>query len=40
MGVGPLDANLKPRNSTWLKKADLIFVVSEPFLHKCAIQGL
>ena len=26
--VGPLDVNLKPRNSTWLQKADLIFVVS------------
>uniref|UniRef100_A0ACD5WSK0 Uncharacterized protein n=1 Tax=Avena sativa TaxID=4498 RepID=A0ACD5WSK0_AVESA len=26
MGIGPLDANLKPRNSTWLQKADLIFV--------------
>ncbi|VFQ77817.1 unnamed protein product [Cuscuta campestris] len=24
--VGPLDINLKPRNSTWLKKADLLFV--------------
>ncbi|XP_059314755.1 serine carboxypeptidase-like 51 [Lycium ferocissimum] len=24
--VGPLDTNLKPRNSTWLKKADLLFV--------------
>ncbi|KAI7756615.1 hypothetical protein M8C21_021366, partial [Ambrosia artemisiifolia] len=24
--VGPLDRNLKPRNSTWLKKADLLFV--------------
>ncbi|CAN0898982.1 Serine carboxypeptidase-like 51 [Linum grandiflorum] len=26
--VGPLDANLKPRNSTWLKMADLLFVDS------------
>ncbi|VAH04797.1 unnamed protein product [Triticum turgidum subsp. durum] len=26
MEVGPLDVNLKPRNSTWLQKADLIFV--------------
>jgi serine carboxypeptidase 1 len=26
--VGPLDVDLKPRNSTWLHKADLIFVVS------------
>lgn len=25
--VGPLDTFLKPRNSTWLKKADLLFVV-------------
>ncbi|XP_042442406.1 serine carboxypeptidase-like 51 [Zingiber officinale] len=24
--VGPLDANLKPRKSTWLQKADLLFV--------------
>ncbi|CAN0858674.1 Serine carboxypeptidase-like 51 [Linum grandiflorum] len=24
--VDPLDANLKPRNSTWLKMADLLFV--------------
>ncbi|KAJ1296857.1 hypothetical protein BS78_01G334500 [Paspalum vaginatum] len=24
--VGPLDVNLQPRNSTWLQKADLIFV--------------
>ncbi|KAF5447609.1 hypothetical protein F2P56_033149 [Juglans regia] len=24
--VGPLDADLKPRNSTWLRKADLLFV--------------
>ncbi|XP_040862951.1 serine carboxypeptidase-like 51 isoform X1 [Glycine max] len=24
--VGPLDTSLKPRNSTWLKKADLLFV--------------
>ncbi|XP_047322231.1 serine carboxypeptidase-like 51 [Impatiens glandulifera] len=23
---GPLDTNLKPRNSTWLRKADLLFV--------------
>jgi hypothetical protein len=27
--VGPLDVDLKPRNSTWLQKADLIFVVSQ-----------
>ncbi|GFS45831.1 serine carboxypeptidase-like 51 [Actinidia rufa] len=26
--LGPLDANLKPRNSTWLIKADLLFVDS------------
>ncbi|KAM0867317.1 hypothetical protein ACQ4PT_042075 [Festuca glaucescens] len=31
--IGLLDANLKQRNSTWLQKADLIFVVSELFLH-------
>lgn len=24
--VGPLDTNLKPRNSTWLQRADLLFV--------------
>ncbi|PIA43732.1 hypothetical protein AQUCO_01800057v1 [Aquilegia coerulea] len=24
--VGPLDTNLKPKNSTWLQKADLLFV--------------
>ncbi|KAE8693043.1 Serine carboxypeptidase-like 51 [Hibiscus syriacus] len=24
--IGPLDTDLKPRNSTWLKKADLLFV--------------
>ncbi|KAL6593713.1 hypothetical protein ACP70R_048614 [Stipagrostis hirtigluma subsp. patula] len=24
--IGPLDVDLKPRNSTWLQKADLIFV--------------
>ncbi|KAL5995864.1 Serine carboxypeptidase-like 51 [Asimina triloba] len=26
MEVGPLDTDLKPRNSTWLQKADLLFV--------------
>ncbi|XP_031485820.1 serine carboxypeptidase-like 51 [Nymphaea colorata] len=26
--IGPLDTNLKPRNSTWLRKADLLFVDS------------
>ncbi|KAK3006232.1 hypothetical protein RJ639_016803, partial [Escallonia herrerae] len=26
--IGPLDTNLEPRNSTWLKKADLLFVDS------------
>lgn len=26
--IGPLDVNLKPRNFTWLKKADLLFVVT------------
>jgi len=37
--VGPLNTDLKPRNSTWLQKADLLFVVItlkksffEPFL--------
>uniref|UniRef100_A0A0D3FJE5 Uncharacterized protein n=1 Tax=Oryza barthii TaxID=65489 RepID=A0A0D3FJE5_9ORYZ len=25
--IGPLDVDLKPRNTSWLKKADLIFVV-------------
>eukprot|EP00268_Persea_americana_P008478 TRINITY_DN13282_c0_g2_i4.p1 TRINITY_DN13282_c0_g2~~TRINITY_DN13282_c0_g2_i4.p1 ORF type:complete len:143 (-),score=18.79 TRINITY_DN13282_c0_g2_i4:699-1127(-) len=25
--IGPLDTNLKPRKSTWLQKADLLFVV-------------
>ncbi|KAG6629738.1 serine carboxypeptidase-like 51 isoform X1 [Carya illinoinensis] len=24
--IGPLDSDLKPRNSTWLRKADLLFV--------------
>ncbi|KAI4368733.1 hypothetical protein MLD38_017256 [Melastoma candidum] len=24
--IGPLDTNLRPRNSTWLQKADLLFV--------------
>ncbi|XP_077226085.1 serine carboxypeptidase-like 51 [Tasmannia lanceolata] len=24
--IGPLDSNLEPRNSTWLQKADLLFV--------------
>jgi hypothetical protein len=28
--VGPLDTDLKPRNSTWLQIADLLFVVSQP----------
>jgi serine carboxypeptidase 1 len=27
MEIGPLDTNLKPRPSTWLSKADLLFVV-------------
>ncbi|KAL3532011.1 hypothetical protein ACH5RR_005532 [Cinchona calisaya] len=26
--IGPLDVNLEPRNSTWLQKADLLFVDS------------
>jgi hypothetical protein len=25
--IGPLDTYLKPRNSTWLQVADLLFVV-------------
>nr|CAB3486379.1 unnamed protein product [Digitaria exilis] len=29
MEIGPLDMNLEPRESTWLKKADLIFVVRQ-----------
>jgi hypothetical protein len=35
MGVGPLDTNLKPRNSTWLQKADLLFVVRDLFQLSC-----
>lgn len=38
--VGPLDTNLKSRNSTWLKKADLLFVVNsleKPYLFKSCI---
>lgn len=31
--VGPLDTFLKPRNSTWLQKADLLFVVSITFFR-------
>jgi hypothetical protein len=27
-----LDVDLKPRNTSWLKKADLIFVVGLPLL--------
>lgn len=27
MEIGPLDGNLQPRNLTWLRKADLLFVV-------------
>lgn len=26
--IGPLDIDLKPRNSTWLQNADLLFVVN------------
>lgn len=26
MEIGPLDVNLKPRNETWLKKANLLFI--------------
>lgn len=29
--IGPLDTDLKPRNSTWLQKADLLFVVLSLF---------
>jgi serine carboxypeptidase 1 len=29
--IGPLDVSLNPRNSTWLQKADLIFVVSTQY---------
>jgi serine carboxypeptidase 1 len=28
MEIGPLDEKLKPRATTWLAKADLLFVVS------------
>lgn len=28
MEIGPLDPELKPRATTWLAKADLLFVVS------------
>jgi serine carboxypeptidase 1 len=28
MEIGPLDTDLKPRATTWLNKADLLFVVS------------
>ena len=31
MEIGPLDADLKPRATTWLSKADLLFVVSTLF---------
>ncbi|KAF8396492.1 hypothetical protein HHK36_018115 [Tetracentron sinense] len=32
--IGPLGTDLKPRNSTWLRKADLLFMVRmEPCLH-------
>nr|GMD71308.1 serine carboxypeptidase-like 51 [Ipomoea batatas] len=30
--IGPLDVNLEPRNSTWLKKADLLFVKSPLYI--------
>ena len=30
MEIGPLDEELKPRATTWLAKADLLFVVSNP----------
>lgn len=32
--IGPLDVNLKPRQWTWLKVADLLFVVRNPE-HTC-----
>lgn len=35
--VGPLDTFLKPRNSTWLKKADLLFVVFIFFLFQAIL---
>lgn len=38
--VGPLDTSLKSRNSTWLKKADLLFVVNsleKPYRFKSCI---
>ncbi|KAA8518663.1 hypothetical protein F0562_016137 [Nyssa sinensis] len=31
--IGPLDVNLKPRSSTWLLKADLLFVVNFCFSY-------
>lgn len=31
--VGPLDTFLKPRNSTWLRKADLLFVVCYAYIY-------
>jgi hypothetical protein len=40
MEVGPLDVNLKPRNSTWLQKADLILVVPHAHLHPLALAVL
>lgn len=33
--VGPLDNLLKPRNSTWLRKADLLFVVCYIYILWC-----
>ena len=31
--IGPLDANLKPRNFTWLRKTDMLFVVTQKIVH-------
>lgn len=36
MEIGPLDKDLKPRATTWLAKADLLFVVSNPILYNYA----
>lgn len=36
--IGPLDSFLKPRNSTWLRKADLLFVVSTQMELLCYVQ--
>jgi hypothetical protein len=31
--IGPLDTDLKPRNSTWLRIADLLFVVKSTMIR-------